>query len=57
MAVGISGDLVVMAMDEDESKVLKSALKHLWKEDRECLILTDWERGTLHDLMDAMGVE
>lgn len=58
MAECTSGDVTVLVLDAAETHVLVTALKHLWKDDNECLILAnDWERGTLHSLMDAIGVD
>ena len=58
MAECVSGDVTVLVLDAAETHVLVTALKHLRRDDDECLILAhDWERGTLHGLMDAIGVE
>lgn len=57
MAECTSGDLTVLVMNVDESRVLMQALTRLWEDDSECLILAnEWERGALHSLMDAIGV-
>lgn len=58
MAECTSGDLTVLVLDNTETQILITALKHLWKDDNECLILAnDWERGALHSVMDAIGVD
>jgi hypothetical protein len=58
MAECVSGDVTVLIMDKRESKVLMNALMHLWEDDDKYLIIAnEWERGTLRNLMDAIGVE
>jgi hypothetical protein len=58
MAECVSGDVTVLVMDKRESKVLMNALMHLWEDDDKYLIIAnEWERGTLRNLMDAIGVE
>jgi len=56
MAECVSGDVTVLIMDKRESKVLMNALMHLWEDDDKYLIIAnEWERGTLRNLMDAIG--
>jgi hypothetical protein len=58
MAECVSGDVTVLIMDKRESKVLMNALMHLWEDDDKYLIIAnEWERGTLRNLMDSIGVE
>jgi len=56
MAECVSGDVTVLIMDKRELKVLMNALMHLWEDDDKYLIIAnEWERGTLRNLMDAIG--
>ena len=57
MAECVSGKVTVLVMDERESQVLMNALMHLWEDDDKYLIIAnEWERGTLRNLMDAIGI-
>jgi len=57
MAECVSGDVTVLIMDETECMVLMSALMHLWEDDDKYIAVTsDYQRGILHGLMDAIGV-